>query len=293
MSEIQYQIYDFASSARVDRPLWLAFNHWIQKWAELFAEHWSNFSQTPIQAMPLSIDAHKFEELQANWRKPAYGIGVSFNDEATTGMLIFDRVELLTLLLDILGSGDDVVDRELTPVESSLRELIFEQAVSTIVDGWPQQFPLSFEIGELAEQPNRSRMFAPDKQMLISGLHIQLPHSAISLELVLAKEETTTLLGIEKRETEQPNRNNRLSPQKIAEINVGVSAGIGSAELAMNDDVSDLESGLTPRVAEIHFIDQGSRQSGQNRIVRSSDSRHSCASSRCRGANQPPLYSHP
>jgi flagellar motor switch protein FliM len=237
---MQYQVYDFASSARVERPLWLAFNHWMQKFAELFAEHWCNFSQSPLQATPLAIDAHDFELLQEGWGKPAFGVGLSLNDESVTGMLILDRVELLTLLMDILGSGgtDPVIDRELTPVETSLCELIFEQSVTTLVEGWPQQALLSYEMGELFEQPNRSRMFAPDKKMLVSGLHIQLPQASVKLELLLAKEEAAKLMGIEKRKIEPPNRNNRLSQEKIAEINVRVSAEIGTTELPMTDLVS-------------------------------------------------------
>ncbi len=211
----------------------------MEKFAELFAEHWSNFSRTTLVTTPLSIDAHDFEKLQENWAQPAYGVGISFNDEAVTGMLIFDRTELLTLLMDILGSGDEAVaDRELTPVESSLCELIFEQAASNMVDGWPQQAPLAYEVGELFGQPNRSRMFAPDKKMLVSGLCIQLPQSSVNLELILAKDEAAKLLGVQKQKVAQPNPNNRISHEKIAEIDVGISARLGSAELAMTDLVS-------------------------------------------------------
>ena len=239
MSQLQYQVYDFATSARVDRPLWLAFHNWMEKFAKLFVEHWSSISLTPIQATPLTIDAGEFEVLQARWNKPAYSVEVGFKDEATTGLLVIDRLELLRLLMDILGdsTGGDLADRELTSVEASLSQMIFEQSASVIGQSWPEQESLSFNLGEPDNQPNRSRMFAPDKDLLTSGLLIQLGETTVRLQLLLAKNETTQLLGVDERAS-QLNPNNRVSEDKISEICVQVSAGLGSSELGMTELVS-------------------------------------------------------
>ena len=239
MNQIQYQVYDFATSARVDRPLWLAFHNWMEKFAKLFVEHWPSISLTPIQATPLPIDAGEFEALQNGWKKPAYGVEVGFKDESTTGLLVIDRLELLRLLMDILGdsTGGELVDRELTSVEISLCEMIFEQSASVIGQSWPEQESLSFNVGETSDQPKRSRMFAPDKDLLTSGLIIQLAESTVNLQLLLAKEETVKLLGVDEQ-ARMPNPNNRISEDKIAEICVRISAGLGSSELGMNELMS-------------------------------------------------------
>jgi flagellar motor switch protein FliM len=239
VNQIQYHVYDFASSARVDRPLWLAFHNWMEKFAKLFVEHWSSISSTPIQATPLTIDAGEFETLQTRWNKPAYGVEVGFKEESTTGLLVIDRLELLRLLMDILGdsAGAELVDRELTSVETSLCEMIFEQTASVIGQSWPDQESLTFSLGETNNQPNRSRMFAFDKNLLTSGLLIQLPETTVQLQLLLAKDETVKLLGVD-QQAKKLNPNNRVSQDKIAELCVQVSAGLGHSELGMSELVS-------------------------------------------------------
>jgi len=240
VNAIQYQVYDFASSARVERPVWAALHNWMEKFAQLFVEHWSNFSLSPISATPSTIDAAKFESLQSTtWVKPACGMEISFQQESTSGMLVIDRVELLKLLMEILGdSGEEIADRELTPIELSLSELIFEQSAATMSESWPAQESLTFQLGELTNQPNRSRLFPLDKMLLVSGLDLQLPARTARLQVVLAKDETTHLFGLAKQPATEPDRSLLLSKDKLAEIEVQVTAGLGNTELAMNDLVS-------------------------------------------------------
>ncbi len=239
MNEIQYQVYDFASNARVERPVWAALNNWMEKFSELFVEHWSNFSLSPISATLLPIDAVSFESLQSTWTAPSCGVEISFQQEATSGMVVIERVELLKLLMEILGDSEDqITDRELTPVERSLGEMIFEQAAATMSESWPNQDSLSFQLGDLTNQPNRSRLFPLDKMVLTAGLNLQLPAQMARLQIALAKDETTSLLGLSKQTTEQPNRNLLISKDKLAEIEVQVTAKLGSAELVVNELVS-------------------------------------------------------
>jgi flagellar motor switch protein FliM len=237
--QVPYQVYDFASSARVERPLWLAFHNWMAKCSDLFVEQWSNFSMTPIQVSPSQIDAADFEVLQAQWNTPTYGAEVSFRDGATKGLLVINRGELIRLLMDILGDSSPEVpaDRTLTTVEKSLCGLIFEQTASVIGQSWPSQESLSFSLEQTDDQPNRSRMFPPDKRLLTSGLQIKIANSIVMFQIVLAKQETCQLLGVN-TQVREPNPNNLVSREKISEICVQISARLGSSELDMNDLVS-------------------------------------------------------
>ena len=239
MNQVQYPVYDFASSARVERPLWLAFHNWMAKCSLLFAEQWSNISSTPIQASPASIDADDFEKLKSRWSEPAYGVEVSFNQSATTGLMVIERTELIRLLMDVLGDSpvEEPADRALTSVETSLCSLIFEQSASVIGQSWPDQETLTYELGQPGEQPNRSRMFAPEKKLLISGLQIQIAESTVSLQIALAKDETCKLLGVD-TQVRELDPNNRVSREMIAEIYVQITASLGSGELDMSDLVS-------------------------------------------------------
>lgn len=239
MTQVSYQVYDFASSARVERPLWLAFHNWMAKCGELFVEQWSNISTTPIQASPAPIDADDFDALQARWNKSAYGVEINFKDGATKGLLVVSRIELLRLLMEILGdrSPEVPVDRALTSVEKSLCGLIFEQIASAISQSWPEQQSLSFKLGEPDDQPNRSRMFPPDKKLLTSGLQIQIAEATVMLQIFLAKHETSKLLGVDTQVSE-PNPNNRVSHEMISEVYVRITAGLGSSKLDMSELVS-------------------------------------------------------
>ena len=238
MSQPQYQVYDFASSARVERPLWLAFHHWLEKFAELFTEQWSSLSPTEITAVPLPIDAEQFEVLQSRLDKPAFGTQVAYKDDSTQGMFVIDRGDLLMLLMDILGdSSGEANDRVLTTVETSLCGLIFEQTAAVLGQSWPEQESLNYKIGEPDDQPNRNRSMAPDELLLTSGLSIQIGESKIQLRVMLVKEQACRMLGVD-TQAAALNPDNKISPETIAEVTVQVSAGLGESELGMSDLVS-------------------------------------------------------
>ncbi len=257
MSNSPYYVYDFAANARVERPLAKAFSRWMQKLAELFAEHWKNFSATQIQTNELLVDSREFANFQSKWKLPAYAVEISFSVEATnatsnttsnttsnatstatTGMLVIDRVELLTLLMDVLGNTDEIADRELTSVEDALCEMILQQAATAMVDSWQGVEGIVVNVGPVDQQPNRSKIFSSEKKLLASGVCIQVGEASANIQVVLAKDETSKLLGVETQRDSQPKNNERLSPQKIAEIGVEVSAGLGSVDLVMDDLVS-------------------------------------------------------
>ncbi|MFK7765633.1 MAG: FliM/FliN family flagellar motor switch protein [Mariniblastus sp.] len=241
MSENNYQVYDFASGARVERPVVKGFGKWMQKFAESFSEHWKNFSDTSVDPSPIQVDAHEFGTLQAKWDRTSYALEIRFSDASsreTSGMIVCDRLEILTLLMDVLRDTDEPTERELTSVEDSLCEMILEQTGHSLVHSWPQQQEISVKIGELTQGPNGSRMFAADKNLLTSGLNLQVGGAAVKIQVVLAKDETIKLLGIDPKKDTQPKNDARLSTAKIAEIDVEVTVGLGCTELAMDDLVS-------------------------------------------------------
>lgn len=255
MSDPTYQVYDFAASARVDRPLSLALRRWLDKFAERFVEQYSNFSMTEIDAEALLIDAESFEALQNKWQAPSLCAEVQLQDDELSGMLVATRSEMLKLLMDILGNtdGGETEDRELTSVEASLCEMVFEQAASILAESWPEQEPLTQLIQPLDSQPAHSRLFPPDQLLLKSGLLIKLPNSSVSIQLLLPKTEAAKLLKIPTRAPTAPNPSSRMDPQRIAQISVQVSAGLGSTSLPMTDLA-------TMAVGDIIVLDQSIEQ---------------------------------
>lgn len=236
MSDPTYQVYDFAASARVERPLSLALRRWLDKFAERFVEQYSNFSLTEIEAEALLVDAETFEDLQNKWQAPSFSAEVQLQEGEFSGMLVAERSEILKLLMDILGSTDgETEDRELTSVEASLCEMIFEQAASTLAESWPEQEPLTQELQPLDFQPAHSRLFAPDELLLKSGLLIKLPDRSVSIQLLLPKSDTSQLLKVPMRAPSAPNPASRLDPSQVALISVNVSAELGSTKIPMTE----------------------------------------------------------
>ena len=237
MSETTYQKYDFAASARVERPLWLALHRWLEKFAERFVKQYSNFSATTIEAEALLIDAESFEALQGRWEEPTLSAEVQLRDGAVSGMLVGARSELRKLLMDILGStdGGEASDRELTSIESSLCEMIFEQAANTLAESWPKQEPLTVQLQPMDSQPAESRLYSPEEMLLKSGLLIKLGSESVSLQLMLPKLATTKLLGVSLKSPSAPKSGTRLDPERIADIRVEVSAGLGTTDLPMTE----------------------------------------------------------
>lgn len=237
MSEPTYQVYDFAASARVDRPLSLALRRWLDKYAERFVEQYANFSSTEIDAEALLVDAESFESLQNKWDDPAFCAEIQFQDNEFSGMLVATRVEMIKLLMDILGNTveGETEDRELTSVEYSLCEMVFEQAASTLAESWPEQEPLIQHLQPLDLEPAHSRLFPPDQMLLKSGLLLKLPGTSVSLQLLLPKAEAAKLLNVTTRAPAARNPASRLDPNQIAQINVEVSAGLGSTDLPMTE----------------------------------------------------------
>ncbi len=237
MSDPTYQVYDFAASARVERPLSLALRRWLEKFAERFVEQYGNFSMTEIDAEALLIDAESFEDLQNKWHAPSFSAEIKLQEGELSGMLVATRSEMLKLLMDILGNADGgaTEDRELTSVEASLCEMIFEQAASTLAESWPEQQPLTQDLQPLDPQPAHSRLYPPDQLLLKSGLMIKLPEQSVSIQLLLPKPDAAKLLKVPMRAPAAPNPASRLDPNRISQINVQVSAGLGSTRLAMTD----------------------------------------------------------
>lgn len=246
MTQTHYQRYDFAAAARVKRPLRKRLNRWSQKTVELFIEQWAEVSATPVTVSPINVDAKKFVDVQKAWENPCCGVPIGFQEESVLGMFVIDNDQLQVLLMDILGGSESgTKDRQLTSVEISLAKVVYESVALSYSLGWFGQEPLQYELGEFDCLPNRSRLFPPDKELLMSGLRIQLGESAVDIRLVLAKDDARELLGVEQPTNEAvPQVGQRVCQERITEIQVKLNAELGIAKVDMKDLVSIAEGDI-------------------------------------------------
>jgi flagellar motor switch protein FliM len=241
MTDVDYPIYDFVTASKVERPLAIALKVWLDKFAKMFVERWKEFAPTEIQVRPLAIDSTSFESLQAKWKQPAVGAPIIVNHGAVNGMIVAERVELLVLLMEVLCESlqEKPTDRELTSVETSLCQLLFEQSVATFGEAWPDKDILPTELEPMDWHPNRCRLFPPQHEVLVTGFEIKTSSAAETgparLQWVFAKDEMKKLLGIESTVDSTATSGQKISAENISNIMVEVSAALGSTELDMNE----------------------------------------------------------
>ena len=192
------QPYDFAAAARVKLPLRQKMNSWAKKSADLMVDQWAMMSQTQIHSSIESIDAKSFGEIQASWVNPCSATELTLGDDAIASLLVSENKQLRVLLLDVLGGCDSETNElPLTAIEVSVTKLIFEMFVVSLSEGWPEQEPLKYSIGNFESHPDRSRILPVDKQVLICRLRIQVGESTVVRQLILPHDPIQNLIGFD------------------------------------------------------------------------------------------------
>ena len=131
----------------------------------MFVERWKEFAPTEIQVSPLAIDSLSFENLQAKWKQPSMGVPISINHGAVNGMIVAESSRDSRVV-----DGDPLrivtekpADRELTSVETSLCQLLFEQSRRHIRRGLAEQRNIADRNWKTMDwHPNRCRLFPPN-----------------------------------------------------------------------------------------------------------------------------------
>ena len=236
MSQAPLERYDFAASERVKRPLRQQLDIWSEKASEIFIQQWQTVSESEIKVSAKTIDAHSFVDIQESWENPCSGAEIGFRQNTVRGQMIIENQQLRVLLMDIL-KGDDTEDghRDLTPIESSLASLIFELIAVSFSEGWQEQEPLEFDLKEFDPAPERNRLFAADKKVLICGFEIELNSRSAVMHLLVACNEMAALFGIDPMATPERKTGQRISPNMISKINIKLDAELGFARLDMTD----------------------------------------------------------
>ena len=240
MISSEYPAYDFRAASKVERPLSAAFKIWQKKFAQLFVERWQEFAPTDIQVSPMLINAMTFEAARARWDHASTGVAINIKDNMVQGMLIAQRTDLLILIMEILSEtlAHRPADRELTTIEAALSQLFFQNSVNTFGDSWPEKEPLPIKMKELDAEPKHSRMFPPQKEVLVTGFSIRTSGGAAAgparVEWIFAKEELRKLLGV--AVVAAPAADGvRIPVENITPMVVEVSARLGMVELEMSE----------------------------------------------------------
>ncbi|MEQ1904043.1 MAG: FliM/FliN family flagellar motor switch protein [Pirellulaceae bacterium] len=239
MTKTDYPVYDFLTASRVERPLASALKNWMSKFCKSFADHWRAFATSQLQSSPMLINAMSFEEAKAKISRNSIGVPISINNDSVQGMIVTERADIIILMMDILvqALNERPVDRELTSIEMSMCRLFLEHSVSGFAEAWPDKDSMPIKMDELDSQPNRSRLFQPNKEVIVTGFEFRTANAQqtgpAKFLWILAKDELKSLLGVKAKNVVAPD-NLRIDPANIDQLMVELTVHLGSTELPMN-----------------------------------------------------------
>ncbi len=243
MTNSGFPRYDFLAASRVARPLAQALKAWMTKFAPIFAERWIEFAPTEISVKPMLVNAMSYEAAQARWRQPTVGATMGILGDQVPGLIVMRRTDVIILEMDILQESlhQRPTDRELTSIEVSLCQLLFQQFATTLGEAWPDKERLAVSLGALDGQPQHLRLFQPQKEVIVTGFEIRTSSASqvgpVLIEWVLAKDETKRLFGI-KEPAAAVDDGKRIEVESIHSMVVEVKTELGSAEVTMQDLLS-------------------------------------------------------
>lgn len=242
MSPTEYPKYDFRAATKLERPLASPLNAWFSKFNKLFVERWADFASTAIHVNSVFGDSLSFEAARVKWINPTVACPVSIKslDRKTDvqGLLVAECADVIIVVMEILSEGLSArpPHRELTSIELTMCQLLFQTSVAALSEAWLDKDTLPISLGEFEFQPNNSRLFTPNKEVVVKRFEIRTSSSSqagpAGFDWVLAKDELTQLLGA--RKTPQlAASTNKLDVDLLSQLEVEFSATLGSADLAM------------------------------------------------------------
>ncbi|HMP80345.1 MAG TPA: FliM/FliN family flagellar motor switch protein [Pirellulaceae bacterium] len=240
MRSSEYPVYDFLAASRVERPLALSLRTWMARFGPIFSERWMDFAPAAIQVNPMLINAMSFEAAQSRWKQPSLGVPISIHNDTVTGLVVLRRSEFLVLVMEILRESltERPADRELTSIETSMCNMVFQQFAATLGEAWPDKEKMGIAVGSLERQPNHCRMFPPQKEVVVSGFEVRtscaVATGPVCFDWVFGKEELKRLLGVKDGNQFQDD-GQRVALESIHGLSVELAVELGSVDLLMSE----------------------------------------------------------
>lgn len=237
--------FDFRRPGGLADDLDALFSKWTAALCGLAPEKLRDVLSADLQVTANEHMVLPFESAAAQIPDPGVGERIPLSANGPETLLVFSRGMVLTLLGSMMAEPTDgeIVDRELSTVELSLCETLFEGFVAAINEGWPARSVLDGKIDHMILRPARYRMLAPEDAVLVvpfevAGLggswtcHWLLPHKP--LEAFLANE-------LRQRKSSSTESRTRLE-QRIAAIPQELTVRLGHARLTISQ-ISRLQPG--------------------------------------------------
>ena len=165
----------FAQPRRLTGEANRALTAWQTTVCSLLQENWRTLMDNELSVQLGRNDSATALQAVGQLDDPGYAARFEIGPDALPSMACFSSRMVLALVNDMLGTPSEEWPevRDLTPIETSMAELLFGEVGRAISQGWPAVEPLACELVSVVSRPMRSRVFPPDEVLSRTRVNLQ------------------------------------------------------------------------------------------------------------------------
>ena len=217
--------------------LWEALQEWCSASATLVQEQWNQILTQPVQVALLDVTPVSYKEVSAAMTPGAMGVHLKLGRDRIPSIVVLTALHsqaLLAALLDLPGN-DWPEPRELTAIESSMLEVLFDRLAFAIGESVPGTHSIPCRYMECMLRPERTRILSPTAEYYLVQIDVRFRFGNQVAVWVLPRKEIDDLLEETPGEDETGHRAERRVLESLSHrIPMEVLFELGSIELPMS-----------------------------------------------------------
>ncbi len=249
--------YDFRQpSPLADEPRQM-LTAWLRAVCALAGRKWAKHLPFAVDLSLRGLEVLRGEDALGRLPDEAVGYRVVAGQGQVTGLVVVPRPVLLALVGGVLGdsSGQLPEDRELTVVEDSVSEFLFQEFVVTALqEAWPAAAPLTFALGAKEPHPKYGRTLPAGEVAVVGAFTLAGPFGEQAGYWLWPQAGLLAALLPPDPNAPPPDRDVRSRLEALArQLPVPVSVSLGAVKLTLSQ-VAELRAGdlvvLNQRIAD-------------------------------------------
>ena len=195
----------FAEPRRLTGEADRALSGWQSALCSILSENWQALLGSAVTLTPVRTTAGMAGPVTGNLADPGYGARLEMGSTAFPSLVAFSSRLVQTLVYDMLGTlGEEwPEEKDLSPAELSMAELLFGEISRAASQAWPELEPLPCELHSVISRPMRSRIFSPDEDVIQTRIVVETPFGPDDVTWIIPRS-GLELIGIRDDAAETP-----------------------------------------------------------------------------------------
>lgn len=235
--------YDFRQPSSLDRRLNLQFSQLLEGMSPLIDERLVQYMPDPIHWEPGKIRLDRAGKTIEQIPEETFAFFFELGESKAPSAIIISRRLVLGLVGGMLGETYDELpeNRELTKVEVSLAEMLWQDFIAVAAEAHTGEEPLTLRLDHIEAKPHRSRIFAPADNLAIAQFAITGPFGEHTIDWLIPLEalEATFPVGQSRGQSDEEKR--RLTAL-VKQIPVRLEAQLGASQMHISE-LTNLRAG--------------------------------------------------